>query len=144
MPPSRSADRAVGAVWRSEYFRFLAVGAFLTIVDAAIFTLLTLIGMPAAISAIPSRIAGAAIGYVLNRKFTFRRAAATKVRTSMVRYWSSFVVFTVVAMFGAQALVLIQPAGVISGVWLPGGWIVIEGSLFVLAFLVQRHWVFAP
>jgi putative flippase GtrA len=117
---------------------FGAVGLANTLVDIAVFWLLTaLAGLPPLLANVASFSCGALCSFTLNRTWTFR--ATGPVDRPVLRA-ARFVVTTLVAL-GASTLFLAlllrvmgpMPAKLLS-----------VGMSFGVGFLLQRYWVFAP
>jgi putative flippase GtrA len=117
--------------------RFVAVGIVQWLVDWATLVGLSALGIPVAPANIAGRIVGAMLGFWLNGRFTFARAASDLGWPQLARYIVLWCVNTAISTF---AISTINGHADLYGAWLAKP--LIEGVLALGTFLVSRYWVY--
>lgn len=124
--------------WRRQGMGYIVVGLLLLGVDWLIFVALSSTGIATSRANIAGRIAGAALGFWLNGRWTFARGGVASLgSTHLARFVLFWLVTTVLS-----TLVVAQ-VGVQAG--LKWAWLVkpfVDGLLAVLGFVVSKHWVY--
>lgn len=118
-------------------FKFGIVGVANTAVDAAVFAILALVGMPILIAQGVSYSCGVANSYWLNGRWTFRDATrGGNDRAKLIRF-----LITNLIVLALSALILITLHDVL-------GWSLVMSKILatlmgmVLNYMASRYWVF--
>ena len=119
-----------------QAFRFVLVGLAQIAVDAAAFVALTYAGAPVAPSNIAARVSGAALGFALNRRFTFR-GGGRGLGGAGLRF---------ATLWGVMTCVSTVLVGWTSGaLGLEAAWLakpLVDGALAAISFFATKWWVF--
>ncbi len=117
---------------------FVAVGLALIAVDSAVFVALTAAGMATAFANPLARIAGAALGYVLNGRITFAHASGPVLgRAVFLRFSAAWLLLTLASTLALHQIAM--HAGLHHAWWAKP---LVEAALAALSFFVSRHWVY--
>ncbi|PQP81254.1 sugar translocase [Paenibacillus sp. PCH8] len=117
-------------------FKFGIVGVANTAVDAVVFALLAVVGVPVLIAQVISYSCGVANSYWLNGRWTFRDAALGGDRAQLFRF-----LITNLIVLAISALILMTLHDML-------GWSVVMSKILatligmVLNYLASRYWVF--
>lgn len=118
--------------------RFIAVGLLLIMVDSAVYVALTGLGMPTALANPLARIAGAALGYVLNGRITFAGVEGPVLgRGVLLRFIVAWLLLTLASTVALDQIA--ARAGLHRAWWCKP---LVEAMLAVVSFFVSRHWVY--
>ncbi|QBB72550.1 GtrA family protein [Pseudolysobacter antarcticus] len=121
----------------SQSVRFIAVGVLQICIDSGIYIALTALGLSTPPSNLCGRIGGAAFGFWLNGKITFKRQQQPHIGLRLARYASLWIAMTIIS---TTLLTLIaRHAGLTHAWWSKP---LIEGVLGIVSFLVSRYWVY--
>lgn len=121
----------------SESIRFIAVGVLQVCIDSGIYIALTSFGLPTPPSNLCGRISGAAFGFWLNGKITFKGQQQPRVGLRLVRYATLWIGMTIIS---TTLLTLIAHHAGLTHAWWSKP--LIEGALGIVSFLVSRYWVY--
>ncbi|MFC0676874.1 GtrA family protein [Lysobacter korlensis] len=124
-------------LWR-QGLGYGAVGGLQLLLDWLSFVALTAIGIPAAVSNVVGRIAGAVLGFWLNGVITFRSEGASRLgwarfgrfaaSWSLMTVLSTLAVHYINAQAGLQWAWLLKPA--------------VDIVLALLGFIASRYWIY--
>lgn len=126
----------------AQFLLFLVVGAIQVVVDAALFAVIFIFAGQPLLGNVVSRASAAAVGFVLNRRYTFSAWRAGEARRQGLRYILLWLALTVLStsLIGAGNAVL---GGVAHArEWMIGLKILIEAALALLSYLAMRYGVF--
>jgi putative flippase GtrA len=117
---------------------FVAVGIAQVAVDSCVFIAATALGVPVAVANVFSRMSGAALGFLLNGRYTFANGGPARHSTAHLRRfviaWSSL---TMISTFLVHTIARLHS---LHGAWLAKP--LVEGCMAVVGFFVWRQWVF--
>ncbi len=139
MRPVRGDASNARAGWRREAIIYAVVGGIQLGVDWLSFVLLTVSGMAVGPANLAARVAGAALGFWLNGRFTFAPADRQGVATP--RKLLRFLLF----WLAATALSTGAVAGLEGALGLHAAWLgkpLVDAALAVLGFLVSKKWIY--
>ncbi|WP_091016671.1 GtrA family protein [Paenibacillus amylolyticus] len=118
-------------------FKFGIVGVANTVVDALVFALLAVVGVPVLIAQVISYSCGVANSYWLNGRWTFRNAArGGNARAKLIRF-----LITNLIVLPLSALILMTLHDML-------GWSLVMSKILatlmgmVLNYMASRYWVF--
>jgi putative flippase GtrA len=126
----------------TQFFLFLAVGGVQVVVDASLFAVIFIIAGEPLVGNVISRATAAAVGFALNRRYTFDAWRPGEAGRQVLRYILLWLVLTVLStsLVGAANAVLGEvPHG---REWLVVVKILIEAVLALLSYLAMRYGVF--
>ena len=127
--------RAASAHLARQFGKFLVVGASNTVLSFVVYATIVALGVPYVAAGAAGFAAGAVNGYVLNRRWTFRRVDSTGAR---VRYLA--VQAAGLASTSALLWLLAAPERLGS----LGGYVVTVPVVTVAMFVANRNWTFGP
>lgn len=133
-----TAKRFVVAVWGRELPMYMVVGAFVFLIDMALYTVLShYAGTWFIYAHTLSRIAGAIASFLLHRFFTFKKRELSNIPGEGLRF---------IALFGASYVastlfLFILVSGVGAGLVISKG--ISETLTFLLNYTVMKYWVLA-
>lgn len=123
-------------------FRFLLAGGANAALGFVLFHALlrALSGRPAAagLAQAVSYGAGVAVGYAVNRRWTFRGAGGRPHARTLPRFLATYL--TTLALTSAGMQLGVGRLGLRPSVC----WVLVTGAATVVNFVAQRYWVFAP
>lgn len=129
---------------KKQLLVFTVVGGLQYFVDIIIFSTLIILSASIETSNILSRLSGALLGYRLNAKWTFKNNAKKpanyfnlKRLTRYVILWISMTLASTIALYKFH-----EHTEYRINIYLILTKIIIEFILFIISFLVSRHWVF--
>jgi putative flippase GtrA len=118
--------------------QFLAVGLVLIAVDSAVYVGLTAAGMATVVANPLARIAGAALGYVLNGRITFAGVDGPVLgRAVLLRFVGAWLLLTLASTLALDQIAL--RAGLQHAWWAKP---LVEALLAAISFFLSRHWVY--
>lgn len=125
-------------IWRREALRFGIVGVAQLCIDWGVFVATSALGLPVGWANLVGRVSAAAIGFLGNAHFTFSaRRSAPLDRAALLRFATLWSVTTLVSTL---SLASIEHHFGLGTAWALKP--VVEGSLVLASFLVNRHWVY--
>jgi len=126
----------------TQFFIFLVVGGVQIAIDTLLFALIFIFTGAPLLGNVISRASAAAIGFLLNRRYTFNAWRAGEAGGQGLRYILLWLVLTALStsLIGVGNTVLGRLAHAREG--MIGLKIVIEAALAVLSYLCMRHGVF--
>jgi putative flippase GtrA len=138
--PNSQGSRAVPPGLQTQALRFLVTGIFSAVVDYGLVMALSQFGAPPNAANIAGFVVGTAVAYAINRRWTFQAAPSTKrfVQVALL-YTAAFVLRT--GIF-AGVLALAQSWEVSKFLAESGAWVLAQGTVTVMNFLVQRMVIF--
>lgn len=119
-----------------QALRFLVVGFVQIAVDAVAFIALTSLGAAVAPANVAARVSGAALGFALNRRFTFPQGRSG-LRGAGVRF--------VLLWIATTALSTMLVGATSEALGLQAAWLakpLVDAMLAVVSFLAAKWWVF--
>ncbi|MFT3763298.1 MAG: GtrA family protein [Pseudoxanthomonas sp.] len=117
---------------------FLIFGALQLLLDWAVFVALTGLGMPTAPGNVCGRVAGAALGFWLNGRWTF--ASDGQARLGWERLWRFVAVWLSLTALSTLLLAAIAAHAGLQHAWLAKP--LVEAGFAVVSFFLWRHVVF--
>ena len=114
--------------------RFVLVGGFNTLVTYGVFLLLLWAGLHRQLALAGDYATGIAIGYLLNRVWTF--GDRDHKTGSFVKYVATYIVF----VYAANVVLL--EAIVATGLHPAPAQAIAQATVTILSYLAQKHWVF--
>lgn len=141
MKPNQPAQRCI-ASFRSILFRegmpYTLIGIGLLVVDWALFVWLSWLGVAVPMANVVGRIAGAALGFWLNGRYTFSRTDRSVLGArQLVRYFITWCVFTLLSTVAVTLLA--------ENKWLWLAWLAkpaIDATLAGGGFLASKYWIY--
>lgn len=118
---------------KKELIRFLFGGGSAVVVDYIVYQLLMLAGLSQDISKAVSFICGAAVGFVINKLWTFESAAFSK--GEIIRYILLYACTSFINSAVNHAVLMLFPAELF-------GFLCATGVSTILNFLGQKYFVF--
>jgi len=125
-------------IWRREALRFGIVGVAQLSIDWGVFVATSAMGLPVAWANLVGRVSGAVLGFLGNAHYTFSaRRSAPLDRAALLRFatlWSATTLVSTLSVAGIEHYFGLGTAWALKPV--------IDGSLVLASFLVNRHWVY--
>lgn len=121
---------------------FFAIGCLQLAIDATLLALYVKSGVAVSLANLLSRASAAAVGYYLNGRLSFNKRHEELKGTMIVRFWLMWAGMT------ALSSILVGLAGTLATnsmarlEWLVACKVLIEGTLFLLSFMLSKRWVF--
>lgn len=120
---------------------FLVVGGIQYLLDASLYALLISGGITTVPANITSRASAAAVGFLLNRYWTFgqRKDTLKRFSGSLGRFITFWAVMTLISTAAVYTLGVLWSSDNTSRIIAK---LVVEAVLAVISFLISRFWVF--
>ena len=136
LPTPRGRAPAAGAL--SQGARFILVGGAQLVLDWGVFSALRALTSATVLPNIAGRLAGAALGFWLNGRFTFADPDAARLGgRRFARYALLWLALTVLSTSTLKAIEFGLGAAAVYWLKIP-----VEALMAVLSFFVSRHWVY--
>lgn len=125
-----------------QLFKFAGSSLACSMVDLGLFALMTVFcdlqtALLVAVATVFARLSSGALNFTFNRHWSFRDTGSARgsARTQALRYVALFVVQMIASIAFVTALSFLP-------IPLVGVKVLVDGTLFVVSYFVQRNWVF--
>ncbi|MGL6234104.1 MAG: GtrA family protein [Segniliparus sp.] len=132
------SDAAPGL--KTQALRFLATGVFSAVVDYGLVMALSQFGVPPNIANIAGFVVGTTVAYLINRRWTFQAEPSAKRFAQVAALYAVAFLLRTGIFAGAYALLLSW--GLAKFPAESAAWVVAQGTVTVMNFLVQRLVIF--
>lgn len=120
-----------------EAMLFAIFGGVQLVADWLTFVVLTWAGVETASANVAGRIVGAALGFWLNGRFTFRAAAGAQRSRQLLRFVGGW---AITAVLSTAAVYVIERNLGLQAAWI--GKLVVDALIAVLGFALSKYWIF--
>ncbi|EFV13380.1 GtrA family protein [Segniliparus rugosus] len=125
---------------KTQVLRFLVTGVFSAVVDYGLVMALSQLGVPPNAANIVGFVVGTTVAYLINRRWTFQAEPSSKRFMQVAALYA--VAFLLRTGLFAGALALLLSWGAAKFFAESAAWVVAQGTVTVMNFLVQRLVIF--